>query len=986
MALPRSNLGPPDSARFDPSLVPDLADELRRTLEGEVRFDRGSRAVYSSDASNYRQVPIGVVVPRSTDDVIATVTACRERAVPVLSRGGGTSLAGQTCNVAVVMDFSKYLNRVVWVDAEHRLARVQPGVVLDTLRAAAAADGLTFGPDPATHDRCTLGGMLGNDSCGVHSVLTEFYGDGPRTANNVEELDVLTYDGLRATVGRTPDHQLDAIVAEGGRRGEIYAGLRALRDRYGDAVRTGYPQLPRRVSGYNLDALLAEKGFDVAEALVGTEGTCVTILGATLKLVDLPVARSVLLLGFQDVFAAADAVPAIRELKPIGLEGFDDVLMDNNRRLGIHALALGALPPGRGWLIVEFGGVSAKESNAKARKLAKQAARFAGFTEARLLDDPAMAKAVWGARESGLGASAFVPGKPDHWTGWEDSAVPPDGLGAYLRELRVLFDRYGYTAPLYGHFGQGCVHCRVSFDLTSRGGLDAWRAFLVEAAELVVSHGGSLSGEHGDGQSHAQLLPIMFGDELVEAMRGFKAIWDPDGKMNPGKVVDPYPLDANMKLGPDYRPPMVETHFDYRREGGSFADATVRCIGLGKCRVTEGQLMCPSYAATRDEEHSTRGRARLLFEMARGGGEAGIEMWRSEEVKRALDLCLSCKGCKTDCPTGVDMATYKAEFLAHHYEGRARPRQAYAMGLIPVWARLASRMPSAANLLTHGPGVSALVKRAGGIAPVRDIPRFAPRTFQEEFFARPPRNLGRPRVLLWPDTFVNAFEPAIGRATVQVLEAAGFRVMVPKPWLCCGRPLYDHGMLGTAKRWLRRTLRELRPQIRAGTPVVGMEPSCVAVFRDELPALFPKDQDARRLSEQTFVLSEFLAREEWSPPRTFDGRPALVQAHCHHRAVMKLDAEEATLDALGLDWRMPEPGCCGMAGSFGFEDGRKFDVSMAIGERALMPAVRGAAPDTLVVADGFSCRQQVEQATGHRPLHLAQLIRLALDGAGRPVR
>jgi FAD/FMN-containing dehydrogenase/Fe-S oxidoreductase len=960
--------------------VTALAEDLRAEVRGEVRFDHGSLGLYAHDASNYRQTPIGVVVPRDAEDVIRTVGVSRVHGAPILSRGGGTSLAGQCVNNAVVMDFSKVMRRVLEIDAERRLARVQPGVVLDRLRDRTERRGLTFGPDPSTHDRCTIGGMVGNNACGVHAVMSEFYGPGPRMAENVEELEVLTYDGLRMRVGRTSDPELEAIIREGGRRGLIYAGLRDLRDRYADLIRERYPDFQRRISGYNLDELLPERGFNLAGALVGTEGTCVTVLEATVRLIDDQPVRALALIGFEDVFAAAAAVPLAREHRPVALEGFDDVLVDNNRKLRMNEATLGQLPGGAGWLMAEFGGHTREEADEKAHALMKAMRPADGAVDMKLYDDPQREEEIWEVRESGLGATAFVPGQPDAWEGWEDSAVPVDRLSDYLREFRSLLDGYGYRTALYGHFGQGCVHCRITFDLFTGDGVSTYRRFVDEAADLVVKHGGSLSGEHGDGQSRAELLPKMFGSDLVRAFGQFKAIWDPDNRMNPGKVVDPYPVTSNMKLGPHYRPPQVETHFAYPEDGGDFAHAALRCVGIGKCRRTDSGIMCPSYMVTREEMHSTRGRARLLFEMM---NNPDIELWQSDEVEEALDLCLSCKGCKDECPVSVDMATYKAEFLSHRYRGRLRPRAAYTLGLIHRWARLGSLMPRVANALTHAPVLSTFLKRLAGVAPEREAPPFARRTFRDWFRSRPPAAGAKGTVLLWPDTFTNHFQPPVAAAAVDILGAAGYRVEIPPRILCCGRPLYDYGMLDTAKRLLRRVLDTLRPHIEAGTPVIGVEPSCLAVFRDELPNLLPDDPDAKRLSEQTFTLAEFLRREGWRPPPLH--RKAIVQGHCHHQAVMGFDADREILEALGLDHEVLDSGCCGMAGSFGFEAGEKYAVSQAAGERVLLPRVREVPDTTLVLADGFSCRTQIEQNTDRRALHIAQVIRMALrDGPGGP--
>jgi FAD/FMN-containing dehydrogenase/Fe-S oxidoreductase len=957
--------------------IRELAAELARAIDGEVRFGRGDRALYSTDASNYRHLPLGVVLPRHIEDVVATIRLCSEAGVPVLPRGGGTSLAGQACNEAVVVDVSKYLPDILEIDERSRTARVQPGVVLDHLRAGAAEGGLTFAPDPATHDHCTLAGMIGNDSCGVHSLLSEFEGPGPRTTHNVRELDVLTSDGLRMRVGATKDNELAAIVAAGGRRAEIYAALRDLRDRYADAIRSRFPRIARRVSGYNIEHLLPEHGFDLAKALVGSEGTCVTILEATVELVPWPAHRATILLGFEDVFAAADAVPAIRQLRPIGLEGFDDHLVDDNRRKGLNAAAVERLPAGAGWLLVEFGGDDRAGAEDRGRDALGALERLPGLTGSELLTDPDRSAATWGVRQSGLGSTAIVPGKPPRWEGWEDAAVPPERLGDYLRGFRALLDRYGYEASLYGHFGQGCVHSRATFDLASADGIAAFRGFVTDAAGLVVGLGGSLSGEHGDGQARAELLPTMFGDRLVRAFEEFKRIWDPAGLMNPGRIVDPAPLDADLRLGPSYAPRPVSTRFSYPEDGGSFAHAALRCVGVGTCRRTDGGTMCPSYRVTRDEEHSTRGRARLLYEMLNG---AELDLWRSEEVKEALDLCLSCKACKNECPVNVDVATYKAEFLSHYYEGRARPRVAYAMGLLPWWARAGSRAPRLANAVLSGRTLGGIAKRAGGIAPKRSAPRFADVPFSTRFARRQGRRSTGERVVLFPDTFTEAFNPEIGLAAADVLERAGARVEVPTRWVCCGRPLFDHGMLDRAARLLRRTLAVLRPAVRDGVPIVVLEPSCAAVFRDELPSLLPGD-DARALSDRVVTLAQYLDRRGFRPPQVV-GR-AIVQLHCHQKAVVGTDADRALLGSLGVDLSEPEEGCCGMAGAFGFEAGRPYETSIRIAERTLLPAVRGAGDGTLVIADGFSCRTQVEQGTGRRALHLAEVLADAVRSKSR---
>lgn len=968
--------------------VAALAADLQRRVGGEVRFRDEDRALYATDASNYRQVPIGVVIPREVKDIVETVAACRDHGVPILPRGCGTNLSGETCNVAVVIDASKYVNRIIGFNWADKTVRVQPGAIFDDVRERAEQHGLTLAFDTSTHAYATIGGMLGNNSCGVHSVLAQTLGVGSgRTEDNVHEMEVLTYDGLRLRVGPTSDAQLEALIRQGGRVGDIYSRLRALRDKYADLIRRRYPEIPRRVSGYSLPQLLPESGFNVARALVGTEGTCVTVLEATVGLIHSPPQRVLLLLGYPDIFASADHAAEVMAGRPVGLEAVDERLLENMRRKGLLAEEIKLFPPGGGWLMAEFGGDTREDAVEQARRVMASLGRKGSTPSMRLLTDTESQESVWRVREGGLGATAFVPGRGDNWPGWEDSAVPPEKLGDYLRDLRELFRRYGYSAAMYGHFGQGCLHCRVNFDVRTEAGVRTWRAFLNAAADLVVRYGGSFSGEHGDGQSRAALLPKIFGEELVQAFREFKHIWDPTGRMNPGKMVDPYPITSNLRIGPDYRPPQVHTHYAYPDDQGSFPRAVLRCVGVGNCRKHGGQIMCPSFMVTHEEEHTTRGRARNLFEMLHGGViEDG---WRSEAVRESLDLCLSCKGCKSNCPVNVDMATYKSEFMAHYYQGRLRPREMYSMGLIYWWARLGSRMPGLVNLLTHAEPFATAAKWLGGIAPQRSVPALAYPTLRDWFNRRA---TGRPvghggaasladkgRVLLWPDTFTNFFIPGPGKAAVEVLEAAGYQVEIPRRPLCCGRPLYAVGMVALAKRLWRQNLEVLRPYIRDGIPIVGIEPSCIAAFRDELGNLFPQDQDARRLAGQTYMLGEFLVKEGYEPPRL--DREALVHFHCNHDAIIGKAAENKLLSQVGLTFRDLNAGCCGMAGPFGFER-QHYDISVKCGERALLPEVRKASPQTLIVANGFSCREQIAQQTNRRAWHLAEVLRLALHEEG----
>jgi FAD/FMN-containing dehydrogenase/Fe-S oxidoreductase len=963
-----SNFQMPTNYNREPAA---LEAALRRQVRGEVRFDQGSRALYGTDGSNYRQVPIGVVIPRDADDVIATVAICREHSAPVLCRGGGTSLAGQCCNVAVVLDFSKYMANIIELDPERRIARVQPGVILDHLRHAGEKHNLTFGPDPASHSRCTIGGMIGNNSCGVHSVM---WG---KTDINIEEIEVLTYAGQRMRVGGTRESELEQIIREGGRRGEIYAGLKAVRDACENLIRQRFPNIPRRVSGYNLNFLLAENGFNVARALVGSEGTCVTTLEATCRLVQSPPERVLVVIGCRNIYECADLVPEILAHKPIGLEGMDSWLVECTRRKSLHPEGIALLPEGGGWLLAEFGAWSAVEARSEAERLIASLRGSASALKCRLLIDEHLARKVWEVRESALGAVTYVAGEPPNWEGWEDSAVAPEKLGAYLRELAKLAAAFRYRYTMYGHFGDGCVHNRLSFDLQSVEGIKKFRQFMEEATDLVLAYGGTLSGEHGDGQARAELWPKMFGPELMSAFQRFKALWDPDWQMNPGKLVKPNKLDENLRLGADYTPWQPQTHFKFPEDSGSLAQAALRCVGVGKCRQYEGGVMCPSFRATREEKHSTRGRAHLLWEMTKGETIRG--RWSDPHVKSSLDLCLACKGCKSDCPVGVDVATYKAEFLSHYYEENRRPLSQYAFAYIDGWARLASNAPGMANFLTQTPGLLRIAKSFAGVSLRRRIPAFARESFRKWFGRRPqPQSAERAgSVVLWPDTFNNYFHPETGIAAVEVLERAGFSVKLPQAHLCCGRPLYDFGLLDGAKRRLRNILQSLAPEIATGTPIVVLEPSCASVFRDELLNLFPEDRSAQKLSQQVFLLSEFVERQGRDLRFQALGRAALVHGHCHHKSLLKMTAEEAVLERIGIDFQMPAPGCCGMAGAFGFEK-KTYDISVAIGELELLPAVRSAPSDWLIIANGFSCREQIEHFTGRKTLHLSEVLRMAL--------
>ncbi|WP_166351704.1 FAD-binding and (Fe-S)-binding domain-containing protein [Phytoactinopolyspora limicola] len=958
-------------------MIPDdeqarrLVRQLRSNVAGDVEDGPAARAVYSMDASNYRHVPAAVLFPRSTDDVVAALRLSHEHGVPVTARGAGTGIGGGALGRGLVLDFTRYLNQVLEIDPEQHIARVRPGVVLDGLRSAAAPYGLTFGPDPSTHSRCTIGGMIGNDACGSHSVA---WG---RTSDNVVRLDVLTADGTRMSVGHPTSDDPADLAAQPGRKGEIHRGLQELVAQNLALLRTGFPVLPRRVSGYALDHLLPENGGNLVRALIGTEGTCVLVMEATVGLVPAPAARVLVVAGYQDDVAAADAAPQVLPLGPLTVEGMGADLIEAMVARGRRPAALGELPDGGGWLFVEVGGDSADDAIRRGRQVARALRRATGATTT-VAHHPAHQRELWAIREAAAGIATRMADGSEAWPGWEDAAVPPERLGGYLREFRALLREHDLRGIPYGHFGEGCLHVRIDFELTTSDGRRRYRTFVEEAADLVVAHGGSLSGEHGDGQARAELLPRMYPPAMIDLFERFKGVWDPDGRLNPGVLVRPRPLDADLRFdGPVRQLPIT---LRYPHDDGGLATATRRCVGVGACIDTSSGVMCPSYMVTGREEHSTRGRARLLAEMMRG--ETVPDGWRSTEVRDALDLCLACKGCLSDCPVHVDMATYKAEFLHHHYANRVRPASHYTLGYLPAVARLAALAPGAANTMLRMPGVAPVFKWAGGIAPERPVPSFAPTTLRR-MLRRRRRGSGdgRPAVMLWPDTFTNYFTPDVGVAAVRVLEHAGFDVRLPRGPVCCGLTWMSTGQLGTARRVLRRTVRALRPGAGEAVPIVGVEPSCLAMLRHDARELLP-DGELDGVPDRVYTLAGFLA--EYAPDTAFVqvGAAAIAQQHCHQHAVFGNVADEQVLNRAGVNVRTLDSGCCGLAGNFGMEKGH-YDVSVAAARRVLVPEVEAASPEAIVLADGFSCRTQIEHLTGRRAVHLAEVLARALP-PGRP--
>ena len=953
----------------------ELAERLERIVPGGVDGSTRRRAEYSSDASNYRVVPLVVVFPRHVDQVVGVAEATRHLGVPLTARGGGTSIAGNAIGPGVVVDFSRHLNRIRHLDAEAGTAWVEPGVVLADLQRRAAPYGLRFGPDPSTHARCTIGGMIGNNSCGPHSVA---YGT---TAPNVVSLDWLDGRGRRFTAGRDPG---------------VVDGLADLIDAHLGTIRTELGRFRRQVSGYSLQHLLPERGRDLARALVGTEGTCGTLLGATVRLVPVAPHRLLVVLGYPDIVEAAGAASAVLTYRPLAVEGLDERLVEVVRR---HRGAdrVPPLPGGTGWLMVEVGGVDRDEARARAEALRAGAAAL----DARVVEDGAQAAALWRIREDGAGLSGRTAAGVPAWPGWEDAAVPPERLGPYLRDFERLLAAHRVTGVPYGHFGDGCVHVRLDLPLADEP--ERLRPFLVDAAELVRAYGGSLSGEHGDGRARSELLPLMYSPAAIGLFERFKRLFDPEGLLNPGVVVRPAAVDADLRR-PAARPLPRRGGFAFGEDGGDLTVAAHRCVGLGKCRADlagSGGFMCPSYLATRDEKDVTRGRARVLQEMADGRLVAGG--WRAPELHDVLDLCLSCKACRSDCPAGVDIATYKSEVLHRAYRGRVRPLRHYVLGWLPRWTRLLAVAPGVVNRLTASRAVRRAFLPAVGIDRRRTVPPLAPvpfrrwwrrhaarragtrtpperastRTPPEPAAAEPPALAPRGPVLVWVDTFTDRFHPEAARSAVRLLERAGYDVHVSAGDACCGLTWISTGQLDGARRRLRALLDALAPYAWAGTPIVGLEPSCTAVLRTDLVDLLPDDPRARLVAAHTRTLAELLLDlrstdpGRWSPP-SLHGVTVVAQPHCHQHATVGYHADVALLEAAGAAVTTVA-GCCGLAGNFGMEKGH-YEVSVAVAEHGLLPALRAAPADTVFLADGFSCRTQAVQLAGRQGVHLAQLL------------
>lgn len=932
-----------------------LAASLRAAGVSDVLVDEASRAQYSSDASLYRLVPTAIVRPRHIEDVAATLSVCAESAVPVVARGAGTSVAGNAISSGVVLDFSRHLDRILDLDPVSATARVQPGVVQGTLQRAARRHGLLFGPDPSTMSRCTVGGMIGNNACGSRTLG---YG---RTSDNVTGLDLLTVSGAALSLEsgvdpRTSNHGAgERILAQ---LGEVVGSGLA-------TIRTEFGTFGRQVSGYALESLLPENGFDVARFVVGSEGTLGVVTEATVRLVRSPPATVLVVLGFPEIAMAGDATPAVLAHGPTACEGLDARIVEVvRRRRGVASVP--ELPRGGAWLFVELAGETAADLHRTSRMLLASVDAL----DARIVTDAAEAAALWRIRADGAGLSGrSATNRPAH-AGWEDAAVPPEYLGAYLREFDALLESHGLSGFPFGHFGDGCLHVRLDFRLDQPDGTVRFRAFLDDAADLVVRYGGSLSGEHGDGRARSDLLPRMYSPAALSLFRAAKNTFDPANLLNPGVLVEPAPATENLRApaAPALRRDLA---FRYEHDGGDFSGAVHRCTGVGKCRADNDHgVMCPSFLATRDEKDSTRGRARALQEMVNGSFVS--DGWSSRAVHDSLDLCLACKGCASDCPTGIDMATYKAEVLHQTYRRRLRPRTHYSLGWLPRWSRLASRAPRLANAVMRTPGLARLALRAAGVDPRRGIPAFAEESFRSVHRA-PATGSSLEPVVLFVDTFTNYFSPAAAHAAVRVLADAGYRAQLVERQQCCGLTWITTGQLDTAKRLLGRTVDSLAAFAAADIPIVGLEPSCTAVLRSDAVELLGSDT-ARRVARSVFTLSELLTKCGWQAP-DLEGLEVVAQPHCHHHAVMGWETDRALLARANA--RVTAlAGCCGLAGNFGVERGH-YEVSVAVAEQHLMPAI-GRSPRSVVLADGFSCRTQLADLAGRPSQHLAELLASAL--------
>lgn len=930
-------------------VLDSVAATLHRDLNDafDDRVDAGARrrAEYSSDASNYRVLPQAVIFPRDADDVAAALTIARRHDVSLTARGAGTSVAGNAIGPGLVLDFSRHMNRILDVDAESKTAIVEPGVVLGALQKAAGGHGLRFGPDPSTWARATIGGMIGNDACGSHSLS---FG---RTSDNVLALEGFTGAGTRIVAG-------DDLA--------VVPGLEQFVSSQLGTIRTEFGRFGRQVSGYSLEHLLPERGHSLARTLVGTEGTCLVLTQATVNLVAVPEDPLLIVLSYPTMYDAADDVPAILAHRPGAVEGLGGELVDMVRSAR-GASQVPTLPDGAGWLLVEMSGSDPVETLHRAQDLIAAS----GASASAVFPPGPDQRAIWRIREDGAGLAGRTAAGAAAWPGIEDAAVPPERLGSYLRAFDGMLARRGLQGVPYGHFGDGCIHVRIDVPLEHDG--SALRGLMEEAADIVIDHGGSISGEHGDGRARSELLPRMYSSSALEAMSEFKALFDQDKVLNPGVVIEPAKLDDDLR-----RPTAASTPpargLALLHDGGDFTAAVHRCVGVGKCRVPSpqpGTFMCPSFAVTQDEKDSTRGRARVLQEAITG--QAFGNAWRSEEVAESLDLCLSCKACSSDCPAGVDMAAYKSEVLHRRYDGRLRPITHYLLGRLPQWARLAAPFARVVNFALSPRFVQKIALRLGGMDTRRKIPRFAQRRFLPRARGAEPVAELRGEVVLWVDSFSDCFSPSIADAAQTVLSDLGYRSILPDRAACCGLTWITTGQLEQARKKLRDLVDTMHPHVASGRQIVGLEPSCTATLRSDLLELLPDDPRAAAVSAAVVTLAELIQADPLSMPLLprLDGTSIVVQPHCHHHAVMGFSPDETLLRSLGAKLTVLS-GCCGLAGNFGMERGH-YEVSVAVAERALLPTLREH-QDAIFLADGFSCRTQADQLAGREGKHLVEVL------------
>lgn len=958
--LPEAPLNTLKFDRIDPSV-------FKRIARTGMREDMTTRAAYSSDASIFRRIPKAVLEPKSVEDIRDGIAVAKARGWSIISRGGGTSVAGNAIGTGLIIDTSRYFNRILDIDGDNRTATVEPGVVCDALRDAVAEHGLTYGPDPSTHSRCTIGGMVANNACGSHSVA---YGT---AAENLVSVTIMLANGEEVTFGS------NGVSDE-----DIDKQMHQLVDAHANLIDAELGRFPRQVSGYGLHYLLDKHGFDAAKAIAGTEGTVGVITKMTVKLVEVPKVKALAVLAFETVYDAASAAARLRLPGVATIEGMGGDLLDALRSKRGQEKAGGNLPgnrkgiPAGGWLYCEVGGDSLEEAEA----LAETVAAFVATVDSVVVSNPQEMRELWRIREASAGVVTRLPDGGEAWPNWEDSAVPPENLADYLRDLYALMDKYSLRGIPFGHFGEGCVHVRISFDFGSEEGIEIFNKFMNEAAELVSSYDGSLSGEHGDGRARSALLDRMYSEEMRALFKQFKNILDPDGLFNPGVLVDPDEVTEGLRMAPGQRTFELTPVHKFSHDRGSMVNAVNRCVGVSACRSEENS-MCPSFQITGDEVHSTRGRARLLSEMFRG--ESVADGYKSEEVLEALDLCLSCKACASECPVNVDMATYKSEFLHKHYKGKIRPMAHYMMGWLPLLGHIAHKVPLLPRIIDMSmrtPVLKTIIAKVGGLDTSRPLIRFAPSSLRK-WHKKRSNNQATKTVVLWPDSFNASLDTSPATAAVEVLETLGYRVEIPQEFVCCGLTWHSTGQLDMTQRVLKQTAKVMKPYTDRGLTVIGIEPSCTVMLKGEATEL-SDDPAIHQLAKSTVSFAEFVAPLIKEKVDSGEIQPAnisaLTQVHCHEKSLGDPQHSAKLLDALGVSQSDIETGCCGLAGNWGFEKGHA-EMSMALGERELFPKVRDAgAQGNAVIADGFSCRTHIDQGTGVAPQHVAEIVRNVLKG------